>query len=295
MSMTDEVELAYRHCHQVAKEQARNFYYAFITLPAKKRRAIYVAYAFCRLCDDIADEELPVQIKIEKLAETREGLKECYAGAPRGPVFVALRDAAQAFDIPQQYFEDVIQGVEMDLTWSRYRNFEELRSYCYKVASTVGLICIQVFGYDKSSARDYAIDLGLAMQLTNILRDVKEDADRGRIYIPFEDMERFGYAESDLLNGVINQPFQGLMSFQAARARSLFESGWRLLPLLPVRSRACPAVLGGIYSHLLDRLEAADFPVFDGRVTLSAREKLLVTARLWVESLIPGLPLIKRW
>ena len=292
--MTDEVELAYRHCSQVAKEQARNFYFAFITLPARKKRAIYAAYAFCRLCDDIADDDLPVEVKIEKLAETRKGLEECYAGRPQDPVFVALGDASQAFNIPQEYFEDIVRGVEMDLTWNRYRDFEELRSYCYNVASAVGLICIKVFGYDDPRAREYAIDLGLAMQLTNILRDIKEDANRGRIYIPMDEMERFGYSEEELINGVTSGPFKELMAFQVQRARRFFQSGRRLIPLLPMRSRACPIILAGIYSRLLDRIEAQGFQVFNGRISLSAREKVFLATKSWIESLIPAPPILRK-
>ena len=239
--MATELELAYDHCQRIAREHAKNFYYAFRTLPARKRRAIYAAYAFCRLCDDIADEDLPLEEKRRRFAQTRRLLSESQNGRAADPIFTALGDATLAFGIPIEYYEQIIEGVEMDLTWKRYQSFEELRGYCYQVASVVGLICIEVFGYDDPKAREYGIDLGLAMQLTNILRDVKEDADRGRIYIPLDEMARFGYSEQDLMDGVVNDAFRNLMKFQADRARRYFHSGSRLFHLLPQESRACPS------------------------------------------------------
>ena len=282
-----ELDLAYSHCRLITKRAATNFYYAFITLPPRKRKAIYAAYAFCRLCDDAADGGSDTDQKLRLLSELREQLSMAYSGQPDGPVFTALSDAADVFQIPEEDFQEVVAGVETDLTKTRYRDFEELRSYCYQVASVVGLICIQIFGYSHVKAREYAIDLGLAMQLTNILRDVKEDADRDRVYIPLDDIEAFGYSEEELKAGVINEPFRKLMDFQARRARGYFDSGFNLLPLLSHRTRACPAVLGQIYSHLLGRIEARDFNVFHGRVNLSKREKYLVTAQTWIKSLLP--------
>ena len=292
--MATEIELAYDHCQRIAKDQAKNFYYAFRTLPARKRRAIYAAYAFCRYCDDIADESLPIEEKQRQLAHTRQLLADSKKGAVREPVFAALEDASNEFGIPADYFEDIIEGVEMDLTWTRFRNFEELRTYCHKVASVVGLICIEVFGYEDTKAKEYAVDLGIAMQMTNIMRDIKEDAQRGRIYIPLDEMARFGYSEQDLMEGVVNDAFLDLMRFQAARARQYFASGRRLVPLLSSESRACPAVLHGVYSAILDRIETSGFNVFERRIGLSRPEKLFITARLWAGSLIPSIPLLKR-
>ena len=292
--MASELEVAYEHCRRIAKEHAKNFYYAFRTLPSAKRRAIYAAYAFCRLCDDIADEDLPIERKEARLAQVRRSLAESQNERLGDPVFTALEDASIIFGIPGHYFEEIIDGVEMDLTWTRFRSFDELRGYCYKVASVVGLICIEVFGYDDPKARDHAVDLGLGMQLTNILRDVKEDADRGRIYIPLDEMASFGYTEQDLMDGVVNDAFRELMGVQAARARRYFDSGRRLFPLLSPKSRVCPGVLHGVYSAILDRIEASGFNVFDRRIGLSAREKLLLTAKLWARSLVPTVPLLRR-
>ena len=285
-----ELELAYEQCRSITKREAKNFYYAFVTLPYRKRKAIYAAYAFCRLCDDAADEDIPAEEKLRLLGGLREDLATAYSGDPKGPVFTALADASNTFSIPEEYLQDVVSGVETDITKTRYQDFEELRTYCYRVASVVGLTCIQIFGYSHVRAKEYATDLGLAMQLTNILRDIKEDLDRDRVYIPLEEMSDFGYTVEQLKAGTFNQPFQQLMEFQVHRARQYFTSGFKLLPFLSPRSRACPAVLGQIYSRILDRIESNDFNVFNGRVSLSRREKYLLTAHTWMRSLLPMNP-----
>jgi phytoene synthase len=291
--MSSELDRAFDYCQRVAKDRAKNFYYAFRTLPSQKRRAIYAAYAFCRYCDDVADDELPIEEKRRLLGETHDRLHDSGLRA-EDPVFMALDSSAETFGIPQRYFDEIIEGVEMDLTWTRFENFDQLRTYCYGVASTVGLICIEVFGYDDPAAREYAIDLGIAMQLTNVMRDVKEDAERGRIYLPLDEIESFGYSEDELLDGQVNDRFRALMAFQADRARRYFDSGGRLIPLLSRESRACVSVLHGLYSKILDRIGAADYDVFERRIGLSKREKLFLTARLWAASLITAVPTAKR-
>lgn len=288
--MATELDQAYDHCQRIAKEHARNFYYAFRTLPSKKRRAIYAAYAFCRYCDDVADEELASDEKNRLFAELRHDLAESRSGNSDGPVLQALQDASQAFGIPYEYYEEVIEGVEMDLVKTRFADFEELKAYCYKVASVVGLICIEVFGYEDQNAREYAVDLGIAMQITNILRDVREDAERDRIYLPQDDMAMFGYSERELMEGVVNDAFRNLMAYQVQRARRYFESGKRLFPLLPSESRACPMMLHAVYSGVLDRIEESGYNVFERRIGLSKPEKLLMLARLWAANLIPSMP-----
>jgi phytoene synthase len=284
--MATELDRAYAECQQIARSEAKNFYYAFRTLPAEKRRAIHAAYAFCRICDDIADDHGPTGEKQARFDETRRRLRDTDDGRHEHPVFLALSDAISSFDIPLTYFEEVIDGVEMDLTRTRYRSFDELREYCYKVASVIGLISIEVFGYEDAVAREYAVDLGLAMQLTNILRDIKEDGQRGRIYLPLDELERFGHSEEDLNAGVVNDAFRSLMRFQVERARGYFASGRRLAPLVAQESRACPRVLADVYSRILDRIEAADYNVFQRRIGLSAGEKFFIMAKLWTGSLI---------
>ncbi len=278
---------AYEYCRRITREAAGNFYYAFVTLPRHRRRAMYAAYAYCRLCDDLSDDDLPIDEKTRRIQGIDALLEEARAGNADGPVFEAIAHAAAEYDIPYEDLIEVARGVEMDLTISRYETFEDLATYCYRVASVVGLISIQIMGYTDQRARDYAIDLGLAMQLTNILRDIREDAERGRIYIPQEDLRRFGYTEEDLLAGTVNDQFRSLMEFEVARAREYFERGKRLIKLLPVRTRAFPAVLGGLYGRVLDRIEARNYNVFEGRVGLSTREKVGLAVRLWIQSYIP--------
>ena len=282
-----DLKSAYEACREITRREAKNFYYAFLTLPAAKRRAIYAAYAFCRHCDDSVDEETSTDAKLKALTDLQASLDSTYSGNASSPVYVALADVAQNYDIPKDYFQEVILGVESDLVKDRFQNFEELKEYCYRVASVVGLICLQIFGYEDDDAKEYAIDLGLAMQLTNIIRDVREDFDVGRIYLPQDEMAKFGYSEEDLKNGVHNQAFHDLMEFQAKRAREYFDRGFKLLPYLSRRSRACPAVLGALYSKVLDRIEASDYDVLESRVSLSKAEKIGITAKTWLGSMLP--------
>ena len=278
---------AYDHCRRVTREAAGNFYYAFVTLPRQRRRAMYAAYAFCRLCDDLADDDLPIEQKTEQLAGVETKLLQAKDGNADGPVFEALAHAVQDYGIPWEDLTEIARGVEMDLTVSRYDTFEDLSTYCYRVASVVGLVCIQICGYTDTRAREYAIDLGMAMQLTNILRDIREDGELGRIYLPQEDLERFGYSEEELLCGEMNDRFRNLMEFEVARTREYFARGKRLLKLLPVRTRAFPAVLGGLYGRVLDRIEDRQYNVFDSRVSLPTKVKIALAVRLWIQSYVP--------
>ena len=282
-----DLESAYEACRTITRREAKNFYYAFLTLPVAKRRAIYAAYAFCRHCDDTVDEETSTEAKLKALSDLQANLDRAYLGGASSPVYVALADVARNYDIPQDYFQEIILGVESDLVKDRFQNFDELKEYCYRVASVVGLICLQIFGYEDDRAKEYAVDLGLAMQLTNIIRDVREDLDMGRVYLPQDEMARFGYSEDDLRNGVRNEAFLELMRFQSQRAREYFDRGFKLLPYLSRRSRACPAVLGALYSKVLDRIEASDYDVLESRVSLSKAEKIGITAKTWLGSMLP--------
>lgn len=283
-----DVEIGYQESREITRREAKNFYYAFLTLPQERRRAIYVAYAFCRYCDDAVDTAESVDQKMATLESLHASLNDAYTGRTSDPLFLALADVADRHDIPEEYFKQVIHGVESDLTKVRYQDFEELRSYCYQVASVVGLICLQIFGYKDDSAREHAIDLGLAMQLTNIARDIQEDLGLGRIYLPQDEIARFGYSEEALEAGIVNESFIDLMRFQAQRARGYFDSGFKLLPYLSPRSRACPAVMGQLYSKVLQRIEEAEFDVFQHRISLSKTEKLRVTAQTWFTSMLPS-------
>lgn len=282
------LEQAYAECRRITKENAKNFYYSFIALPREKRLAIHAIYSFCRLCDDAADEPgLSIEERLRRLTAIRLSLDTLSEPAADNPVFMALSDAASRYAIPVTYFLDIVSGVEMDLSVTRYNTFDGLKEYCYRVASAVGLTCIEVYGYTDPKARDYAVDLGLAMQLTNIIRDVKEDLERDRIYIPLDEIERFGYSEAALKEGVVNDAFSRLMAYQAARARQYFQSGLKLLPYLSARSRTSPALLAALYQRILDKIEAGGFHVFDGRTGLSGREKYLLTLWTWLKCFLP--------
>ena len=285
-----DLDAAYDLCRRITKTEAKNFYYAFRTLPPVKRRAIYAAYAFCRICDDISDEDMSHEKRLDGFRGVRESLVQARQGGFDEPVFAALGDAAMQFGIPWEHFDEILSGVEMDLDVSRYETFDDLREYCHKVASVVGLVSIRIFGHDEHpEVETYAVDLGLAMQLTNILRDIKEDAGRDRVYIPQDELRRFGVSEEDLTNGVVNEPFRELMRFQVERAREFFESGRKLIPLLEPDARACTAVLIRVYTSILNRIEATDYDVFSKRVNLSTGEKLVTMAKLWTMSRVPGL------
>jgi phytoene synthase len=297
--MTPAIRDAYRFCQAYTRRRARNFYLAFAVLPPPKRRAIYAAYAFSGHCDDVADEEGPADEKRRRLADYRQRLRDCYQSRRPDHLFLALGDAIDRYAIPRDYFEALLDGIEMDVSITRYATFDELHHYCYRVASVVGLVCVSIFGHrPHPQALDYAVDLGVALQLTNIMRDVREDAERGRIYLPLEELERFGYSEADLLASAFGGrdgsasgggrhagAFRDLMRFQAARARRYFERGRLLLPLLDRRSRMCVNVLQGVYSRILERIEELDYDVFQGRVSLSTGEKLALIARLWLQAI----------
>ncbi len=286
--MGGPLDAAYRHCQALTRREARNFYYGFMLLPRPQRKAICAAYAFARQADDIVDQDLPQQEKVRRLADFREALHHGLTGVPTDPVFTALRHAVDTFAIPPQYLYELLEGVETDLTVRRYATFQELRWYCYLVASTIGLISIHIFGYrDGERARHYAIDLGTALQLTNILRDLDEDARRGRIYLPLEELALFGYSEEELLAGRVNGPFLRLMEYQIERARLYFQSGRQLLPLLPWRARACVGLMTDIYSHILDRIQREPAAVLRQRISLSTGQKLALAGRELVRSWRP--------
>lgn len=286
--MRDGLAAAYDYCQALTRREARNFYYGFLLLPARQRRAVYAAYAFARQCDDIVDSGLPVEQASLWLAAYRRSLDRCLGGDPPGPVFEALRDAIDRYSIPNDYFYQLIEGVETDLTVRRYATFDELRRYCYLVASVVGLISIEIFGYrGGEEARRRAADLGIALQLTNILRDVQEDLQRDRIYLPQDEIAAFGCTEEELRAGVAGDAFRRLVAFQVARARDYYRSGRQLFPYLPRRARACVGVMAAIYSTILDDIERDPDAVLSRRLSLSGGQKLALAGRELVRSLVP--------
>jgi phytoene synthase len=272
----------YERCAQVTRRSRSSFYYAFILLPPERRRALHAVYAFCRFIDDIADDE-SIREPALLLKRWREELDRVYAGAPTRALSRALADSARRFNIPRELFEEIINGVEMDLSRKRYQSWEELRPYCYRVASALGLICIEIFGYRNPSAKIYAENLGLALQLTNILRDVREDAERGRIYLPLEDLARFNVSENEILGGVYSPNFISLMDFEATRARELYALAQSELAAEDRATLLTAEAMRLIYAALLGRIIKSNYRVLDRRHRLSAPHKLYLVGRAWAE------------
>jgi phytoene synthase len=259
-----------------------SFYYSFSLLPRQKREAIHTVYAFCRYTDDIVDEDGDERKKGILLRRWRMELGRALQGQSTYPILNQLSTTARRFNIPVDTFYDLIRGVEMDLTKKRYRTFEELRGYCFLVASSVGLMCREIFGYRTESTRDYAINLGIALQLTNILRDIKDDAKRGRIYIPEEDLQRFGYTEDDLLHFRYTPEFRNLMKFECDRASTYFTIARRALRNEDKRFFFAARIMWSIYAHTLRRIVHSDYNVFERRISISRLLKLLIAFRYWL-------------
>ena len=280
----NDLNRAYARCARITRSSSSNFYYAFMLLPAARRRALYAVYAFCRFVDDIADDAGGPLAPAALLDRWRDELNRVYVGAVERPVSRALADSVRRFNIPQRYFAEIIDGVAMDLTQRRYATFDDLRVYCYRVASAVGLISIEIFGYQNPATKLYAERLGIAFQLTNIIRDVKEDAARNRIYLPLEDLRRFGVTEEEILQSVHTAGFNELMEFETMRARDFYRDADAALA--PEDRPAMLAAEGMrlIYSALLERIVQSGYRVFDGRLSVSAPHKLYLVGRAWAES-----------
>ncbi|MDP3981704.1 MAG: phytoene/squalene synthase family protein [Chlamydiota bacterium] len=278
------LEASYQYCSQVAKNEAKNFYYGFLPLPKDKRRGLYALYAFMRHCDDLADD--PHQDKKNMLdswrALTVKALEGHQSDAPQMP---ALVDCLERFQIPQHYIFELIDGVEMDLHIQRYNTFTDLYQYCYRVASVVGLCCLYIYGFDDPQAKRIAIDCGIAFQLTNILRDIKEDAARNRIYLPLEDLERFGYKEDELMKGVTNDAFIALLSYEVTRAKSYFENGFKLINMVHRDSRSALRTLISIYQKLLEKINKNKGSILQERIQLSQTEKIWILMRSFISKI----------
>ena len=263
----DALAQSYRYCRQVARSRARNFYYSFVLLAPPQRDAMCAVYAFMRYCDDLSDEP---GASAAAIARWRAALDDALEGRYDGnPCWPAFHDAVRRYRIPPRYFHEMIDGVSSDLEPRRFETFPELYRYCYQVASVVGLTVIHIFGYDSPEALPLAEKCGVAFQLTNILRDIREDAGRGRIYLPLEDLRRFGVTEADLAAGAGGAGLLRLMSFEAARARSYYDKAMPLTGMVRRRSRPSLRALIGIYSRLLERIERKNYDVFSERVSLS--------------------------
>jgi len=271
------VDQSYRYCVRVARSRAKNFYYSFVLLSAQQRKAMCAIYAFMRYCDDLSDEPGATR---ELLDRWRTALDRALAGRYDGhSTLPAFHDTVRRYSIPHQYFHEMIDGVSSDLQPRCMQTFDQLYRYCYQVASVVGLTTIHIFGFDSAQALPLAEKCGVAFQLTNILRDVREDVERGRIYLPQEDLTRFGVAVDDLKRGKPASQFIELMRFEAARAREYYQESQPLLGMVHARSRASLWALIEIYSRLLAKIEASDYDVLSRRIALSAVEKSWIVIR----------------
>jgi len=274
------------YSRKLTKGSHSNFYYAFLFLPKEKRDAIYAVYAFCRHLDDIVDENPRPEEAEEQLKRWREELDRCFRGEAAHPITMKLSEVLRRFAIPKGYFELVVDGVEMDLRKVRYETFEELYEYCYRVASAVGLICIEIFGYTSPTTKVYAENLGIAFQLTNIMRDLAVDATRGRIYLPQGELRRFGYSEEDLLKGRYNASFVELMRFQGSRAKEYFRRAEASLAKKDRHSMLAAEIMRGIYSTLLQEIEGTAYNVFQQRITLPRSRRFLIALHVWLKNML---------
>lgn len=313
------IEAAYDYCEELTRVEAGNFYHSFKYLPNEARRAICAYYAFCRRADDIADgdyvdsfpggssddpESIEYRADIERLTGSspvvardhyddrmsqlfyyRKKLSTAYGQiTSTDPIFIALKDTIQRYNIPRQLLDDMISGMEDDFHQNRYETFEELYSYCYRVASTVGLVCIEIYGYDDLEAREFSESWGIFMQLTNIIRDVAEDAERDRIYLPMEDLRRYGISEQDVKSGAELLEHPGWKPFveeYISRAETYRDKAFKLLPLLDRQSRYSPAAMMAFYESILKKINKSEGDVFTRRVQLSKAEKITLAAYVY--------------
>lgn len=264
-----------------------SFGVAFAVLPAPQREAIRAVHAWSRSVDDSVDEERDPARARDRIEHWRREVAACYEGEPAEPVSRALVPHLRRYDVPREHLEELIRGVEMDLTHTRYPSFGELRCYCHRVASVVGLVCLRIFGEEEERGRGYAENLGLALQLTNILRDLGRDHARGRIYLPADEREAHGYSEEDLARHERNGSFHSLMRFQAARVRDLFAAAEREARRLHPE-RILPAeIMGGVYRRLMDRIEASGFDVFAREIRVPRLERVWIAGSALLAARIP--------
>ena len=268
---------SYAHCRAVAKARARNFYYSFILLTPEKKNAMCAVYAFMRYCDDLSDEPGATRTAIDRW---RDALTEALAGRPDdNPTWPAFLDSVARYSIPHEYFYEMIEGVASDLTPRTIDTFDDLYQYCYRVASVVGLTTIHIFGFTSPEAIPLAEKCGVAFQLTNILRDVREDAGLGRVYLPAEDLARYGVSVDDLKNARRTEQFGRLMEFETERARRYYRESTPLLDLIDPQSRPSLWALIAIYSRLLEHLAESKYDVLTRRISLSSVEKTWIVLR----------------
>jgi phytoene synthase len=271
-----------QYCEDRAAASGSSFYYSFRFLPAEKRQAITALYAFCREVDDAVDECSDPMVARAKLAWWRTEVAALDEGKPSHPVMQALALARGKFNLPTEQLQEIIDGMEMDLEQTRYPDFKALHLYCYRVASVVGLLAAEIFGVTDRRTHKYAHDLGLAFQLTNIIRDVGEDARRGRIYLPQDELARFGVTEADILASRETDAFRALMAFQADRARGYYAKAMEQLPTADRKSQKTGLIMAAIYRTLLEEIAADGFPVLKSHISLPPGRKLWLALKTWI-------------
>ncbi|MFQ5580964.1 MAG: phytoene/squalene synthase family protein [Nitrospiria bacterium] len=276
--MSHSIPEAYLYCRKLTHQCGPHFSVGFRFLPMKKREAVYAVYAFCRYADDIVDErqQEPLDVLLKRWEEELEG---CYSQKPTHPITIALADAIRRYPIPKEGFLGLIEGCRMDLRLNRYQSFEELMVYCDRVASTIRDLTLPVFGCRDSRGMAYGGALSTALQLTNIVRDIGEDLERGRIYLPLDEIKTAGYSEAELLERVKNEAFLRMMDFQCKRIRGYFDQAAKLIPLIDQDARLALSLMRDVYVVLIDRIEARPYDVLDRQIRLSWRERVGVMIR----------------
>ncbi len=273
-----------QYCQDKAAKSGSSFYYSFLFLPEQKRKAIMALYAFCREVDDVVDEIHEEHVARMKLNWWREEIRRLFHDQPQHPVTLALKPQLSNFNLQENYFYDIIDGMQMDLDYNHYQSFKDLSDYCYRAASVVGLLTVEIFGYNNKQTLRYAHDLGMAFQLTNILRDVREDARRGRIYLPADEMQQFNVSADDLLKNETPENLQKLLKFQADRARQYYHQAVDLLPEEDRFQQRSGLIMKAVYQSLLDEIELDGFHVLDYRIKLTPLRKLwLAFKAAWQE------------
>ncbi len=271
-----------QYCQQKAAQSGSSFYYSFLFLPPPRRAAITALYAFCREVDDVVDETSDAQIAQTTLVWWRKEVAQMLAGSPSHPVTKALQPHLEPYGIRGEHLLAVIDGMEMDLTQTRYLDYPALQRYCWHVASVVGIMSAGIFGYSSPSTLEYAEKLGLAFQLTNIIRDVGEDARRGRIYLPISELQQHGVPAAEILNAVHSERFEALMRFQTRRAQALYDEAMALLPVADRRAQRAGLIMAAIYRAVLDEIEHDGFHVLRHRISLTPLRKLWLAWKTWV-------------
>ena len=264
------------YCEQKAVSSGSSFYFSFLFLEPEEKQAMITLYAFCREIDDVVDECSDPGVARTKLAWWRDEIARTFAGSPQHPVGKALQAIIARYDLPQEYFLEIIDGMEMDLDYNAYRTFKELSLYCYRAASVVGLMAAEIFGYENRRTQKYAHDLGLAFQLTNILRDVAEDARRGRVYIPEEDMSRFNVSRDDITHGRFSDNMRDLLKFESERAKQFYHQAFDHLPDEDRYRQRSGLIMAAVYQALIQAIEDNGYQIFEQRINLSPPRKMYI-------------------